>query len=49
MIEKVKDNYSYGYCKEYIYVKVKGVYDIGTIIKAKIDYIDKEVIASVIK
>ena len=43
------DNYSYGYCKEYIYVKVKGVYDIGTIIKAQIDYIDKEVIASVIK
>ena len=49
LIEKVKDNYSYGYCKEYIYVKVKGVYDIGTIIKARIDSIDKEVIASVIK
>ena len=49
LIERNDESYSYGYCKEYIYVKVKGIYDIGKIYKVKVEKVDKEVIASVIE
>lgn len=49
LIERNDDEYSYGYCKEYIYVKVKGIYEIGKLVDVQIDSVDKEVIGSVIK
>ena len=49
LIERNDDEYSYGYCKEYIYVKVKGIYEIGKLVDVQIISVDKEVIGSVIK
>lgn len=42
LIEKVKDNKSIGYCKEYIQVYVDGKYQIGEIIKCKIVSVSKD-------
>lgn len=42
LIEKVDDNYSYGYTKEYIYCAIKGKYDIGTMANVKIIDIDDD-------
>lgn len=33
LIEKVDEKYSYGYCKQYVYCKIKGEYIIGEIVK----------------
>lgn len=49
LVEKVDDKYSYGYTKEYIYSKIEGIFDIGSIVDAKIINTDNEVIASAIK
>ena len=49
LIERCDDLYSYGYSKEYFYTKIKGIYEIGSIIDVYIDKVDKEVIGSVIK
>ena len=49
LIERNDDEYSYGYCKEYIYTKVYGKHEIGNIIEVKIEKVDKEVIGRVIK
>lgn len=45
LIEKNKDGYSYGYTKQYIYTKVKGIHEIGTVKDVKIIDVDDEVIA----
>ena len=49
LIERNDEMYSYGYCKEYIYTKIKGIHEIGSIIDVEIEKVDKEVIGRVIK
>ena len=44
LIEKNDDNYSYGYASQYFYVKLKGIYNIGDIIKVKIISINDNII-----
>lgn len=36
LVERVKDGYSYGYSRNYFYVKVKGEYEIGSLIDVRI-------------
>lgn len=36
LVEKIIDGYSYGYTSEYFYTKIKGEYEIGSIIKVRI-------------
>ncbi|MBO7677884.1 MAG: MiaB/RimO family radical SAM methylthiotransferase, partial [Erysipelotrichaceae bacterium] len=48
LIEKCEDGYSYGYSKEYIYTKVKGIHEIGRIIDVRIDNTEKEVTGSAV-
>lgn len=36
LVERNDDFYSYGYCKQYIYLKIKGIYHIGDIIEATV-------------
>ena len=36
MIEKNIDGKSFGYAKQYFYVEIDGIYEIGSIIKVKI-------------
>lgn len=36
MIEKNDDTYSYGYSKQYFYVKIKGIFEIGKLINVRI-------------
>lgn len=36
LIERCDDEYSYGYCKQYIYLKLKGKYNVGDIIETTI-------------
>ena len=47
LIEKNDNEYSYGYCKEYFYIKINGIYEAGTYLNVIIDSVDKEVIAHV--
>lgn len=44
LIEKNIDNCSYGYSKQYFYVEINGIYPIGTVIKAKIKTVGKNII-----
>ena len=46
LIERNIDGYSYGYCKEYFYVKIPGTLKIGEIFDVKIENVDEEVIGS---
>ena len=48
LIEKHKDQYSYGYTKEYIYTKISGIHPIGSIKDVKIIDVDDEVIGDVV-
>ncbi|MBR3252188.1 MAG: tRNA (N(6)-L-threonylcarbamoyladenosine(37)-C(2))-methylthiotransferase MtaB [Erysipelotrichaceae bacterium] len=48
LIEKSDDTYSYGYSKQYIYTKVKGIYETGRIIDVRIEETDSEVIGSAV-
>ena len=36
LIERCDDEYSYGYCRQYIYLKLKGKYNVGDIIETTI-------------
>jgi len=36
LIERVIDDYSYGYCKQYFYCKLKGQYNIGDIVEIEL-------------
>lgn len=49
LIERNDDKYSYGYCKEYIYIKILGKYEIGNIIEVRITDTENEVIGCVIE
>ena len=44
LIEKNEDGYSYGYASQYFYVKVKGLFKIGDIIKVKVISINDNII-----
>ena len=48
LIETNKDDYSYGYCKEYIYIKIPGNHEVGKLVDVKIDSVGEEVTGSVI-
>ena len=48
LIEKNSDGFSYGYCKEYFYIKIKGIYNIGSLTDVIIDSVDEEVIGHVV-
>ena len=37
LIEKCDEEYSYGYCKQYVYLKIEGKYNIGDIVKIKLE------------
>lgn len=47
LIERVDENDSFGYSREYIYVRVKGVWPIGSLQKVRIDRCETEVIGHV--
>ena len=40
--EKTDGNYSYGYVKQYFYVRIKGSYPIGELLKVRIIKVDKD-------
>lgn len=46
LIERNDGVYSYGYCLEYIYTKVPGIYQKGDMLSVKLDYVDDEVIGN---
>ncbi len=46
LIEKSDADYSYGYSRQYIYTKVKGIHETGRIIDVRIEETDDEVIGS---
>ena len=48
LVEKNDEHASYGYCREYIYLKVPGIYPIGSLIDVTIETVEKEVIARAI-
>ena len=48
LVEKNKDGYSYGYSRNYIYVKVKGEFPIGEYVRAVITSADNEVLADAV-
>ena len=48
LIEKCDDKYSYGYSKNYIYTKIKGIYAVGDIIPCIIKEVNEEVLADAI-
>ena len=45
LIERNDGNCSYGYSKEYIYVKIPGIYDAGKMLDVMIQEAEDEVIA----
>jgi threonylcarbamoyladenosine tRNA methylthiotransferase MtaB len=47
LIERHDENCSYGYSKEYIYTRVNGVYEAGTILDVIIEKAEDEVIGNV--
>ena len=46
--EKSDEDHSYGYSKEYIYTKVKGIHETGRIIDVRIEETNEEVIGSAV-
>ena len=47
LIERNDEAYSYGYSKEYIYTKVKGIHEAGTVLDVVIQEAEEEVIGYV--
>ena len=48
LVEKVDDNYIYGYTKQYFYVKAKGDATVGDVVDVVIDSVnDDEVVGHV--
>nr|MCR4854886.1 radical SAM protein [Erysipelotrichaceae bacterium] len=43
LIERTKDGFSYGYCRQYFYVKVNGELNIGDLYDVVIDSVNEEV------
>ena len=49
LVEKNDCDYSYGYSKQYFYTKIKGKFDIGSIVKGRVKIVDNdEVLADAI-
>ncbi|MBQ6334857.1 MAG: tRNA (N(6)-L-threonylcarbamoyladenosine(37)-C(2))-methylthiotransferase MtaB [Erysipelotrichaceae bacterium] len=44
LIERVKDGFSYGYCRQYFYVKINEELKVGDLYDVTIDSVDEEVI-----
>ncbi len=47
LIERTDGSHSYGYSKQYLYVKIPGIYTLGEILKVRIDETETEVIGHV--
>lgn len=48
LIEKCDDKFSYGYTKEYIYTKINGVFEVGSLVNVIINKVGNEVIADAV-
>jgi len=49
LIERNRDGFSFGYSKEYIYVKCEDILEVGSVYEIEIDNVDEEVIGHALK